>query len=610
MELFHLSVFSVVIFLFHAAKKTSSATASSVTCDFEGGMCGWQATPTTGYTFHLHNGSTPDRTSGPDRDHTLQGDDATAGHYVYSSGWDARDIRQVAKLLSPNFTATEPSTLSVWYQMNGNGIGTLTLNLYHWARIQPSSLLWTVSGRQGLGWHKREVVLPTGQWQVEFQSTIKHNYGSDIALDDIQLVPNSQITTSKLPSSIRTTMTSTKTTMTTTTPPGKSTSPILTPTTSLSTRKMTSPGTRIPSSHSSVAALRSTVNRASESTLTTTMLPSRTRTPATQSGQTTSQSTAAETPRSTVATKPSTARSEPTSQSTPMTSTSIGPVTSKSTTTKVHPTRTSSRSSSPATSASLRTSTSSSTTATKVTSKMTSATTSSPTTPSSTTTKVTSKMTSATTSSPTTLSSTTTKVTSKMTSATTSSPTTPPSTTTKVTSKMTSATTMSSSTSRMASEGRTTPPPSSTLYTQKTPTTKPSLSQDTPQPPTSATKKPPITPSSTDEPNTKPGTEEPAVVTPKKDTSTVSTPAQPKSTKKHQGFSDASSSSDKLSSRNKNIIIGVTVGVIVVAMVAIGATYARVRNGKTGQRLGSLYYDDTHDKGQNGIALKTVNITM
>lgn len=91
-----------------------------------------------------------------------------SGYYVFTSGWDAGGTEQVAGLVSPNFTLHEPSTLSFWYQMNGNGIGSLSLLLYQLGRVRSRpSLLWRVTGRQGLDWRQNEAHLYPGHWQVK-----------------------------------------------------------------------------------------------------------------------------------------------------------------------------------------------------------------------------------------------------------------------------------------------------------------------------------------------------------------------------------------------------------------------------------------------------------
>ena len=99
-----------------------------------------------------------------------------SGHYVFSSGWDAGGTDDRAGLLSPNFTVLEPSTLSVWYQMNGNGVGTLSLLLYQLGRVRsrPSSL-WSISGRQGLDWRLKQAHLSPGHWQVNTNTHARIN---------------------------------------------------------------------------------------------------------------------------------------------------------------------------------------------------------------------------------------------------------------------------------------------------------------------------------------------------------------------------------------------------------------------------------------------------
>ena len=95
---------------------------------------------------------------------------------MFSSGWDAGGTDDKAGLLSPNFTVLEPSTLSVWYQMNGNGVGSLSLLLYQLGRVRSRpSKLWSISGRQGLDWHLKQAHLSPGHWQVNTNTHARIN---------------------------------------------------------------------------------------------------------------------------------------------------------------------------------------------------------------------------------------------------------------------------------------------------------------------------------------------------------------------------------------------------------------------------------------------------
>jgi hypothetical protein len=65
--------------------QTPLVVTLAVTCDFETDLCGWQPVPDTGYAFRRHQGPTDDRTSGPDTDHTYQGQNSMLSTLVYHS---------------------------------------------------------------------------------------------------------------------------------------------------------------------------------------------------------------------------------------------------------------------------------------------------------------------------------------------------------------------------------------------------------------------------------------------------------------------------------------------------------------------------------------------
>ncbi|KAL8613405.1 hypothetical protein ACOMHN_057125 [Nucella lapillus] len=195
----------VLIIICAAARITSADAATSpVTCDFEAGMCGWYSGSSGGYIFHRHTGPTDDRTSGPDTDHTLP--DIANGHYVYTTGWEANDPQDTTTLLSPPLTLLHPATLTLWYQMKGHGVGTLSLSMYQLTvggageggGRSRAILLWTIRGRQGL------------RCSDVGRTSAKHSYGSDIAIDDISLSEATTTTTTI------TTQTHTQTTASTT----------------------------------------------------------------------------------------------------------------------------------------------------------------------------------------------------------------------------------------------------------------------------------------------------------------------------------------------------------------------------------------------------------
>ncbi|XP_067664631.1 uncharacterized protein [Haliotis asinina] len=153
-----------------------------ISCDFEDGLCGWSDLSNSSYDWTRHSGPTADFTSGPDNDHTFK--DGT-GHYVYTSGQRAARS-SVAQLRSSTVILTSSVNLTFWYHMNGNGIGNVSL-IREDNDTDDGIVLWSRHGRQGFNWLESHITLDPGTFQLQFESTVSHPYGSDMALDDIRL---------------------------------------------------------------------------------------------------------------------------------------------------------------------------------------------------------------------------------------------------------------------------------------------------------------------------------------------------------------------------------------------------------------------------------------
>ncbi|XP_046545765.1 MAM and LDL-receptor class A domain-containing protein 1-like [Haliotis rubra] len=187
---------------------------TALSCNFDHGYCGWKQSWSDQLDWRIGKGATSDATSGPKQDHT-----SGRGQYVYIRGEDARDANAHATLVSPFLRVTSVITLTFWYHMNGNGIGTLSMSML------PASggrfLLWRLSGRQGNEWKQAQVKIPPGLYEVELEASARLHIGSDIAVDDIHVTHEPpEVTGITRPS------TTTTTTTTTTTPtPTPSTTP-------------------------------------------------------------------------------------------------------------------------------------------------------------------------------------------------------------------------------------------------------------------------------------------------------------------------------------------------------------------------------------------------
>lgn len=143
---------------------------------------GWVMTPTTGYAYRVHTGTTPTINTGPDFDHTTG-----TGKYVYAET-DAGTSGDVAYLYSPclNITNVAVPSLEFWYHMYGSTINYMKVQV--WSGNQFVDL-WTKSGDQGNSWKKAEINLSNykGLTQLRFIVSRAAAYYGDIALDDIKV---------------------------------------------------------------------------------------------------------------------------------------------------------------------------------------------------------------------------------------------------------------------------------------------------------------------------------------------------------------------------------------------------------------------------------------
>lgn len=161
------------------------------TCDFEGShadsgyYCGYTQDSTDQFDWQLHSGTTGTSGTGPLYDHTYG---TRNGHYVFIESSSPQHPGDKARLDSP---VNQPSTsgsacITFWYSMKGRDIGTL--NLYKKVGNDRGTAIWTLSGDQGLQWHKAQAtVTGTVPYQISFEGVVGNGFRSDIAIDDINI---------------------------------------------------------------------------------------------------------------------------------------------------------------------------------------------------------------------------------------------------------------------------------------------------------------------------------------------------------------------------------------------------------------------------------------
>ncbi|XP_061195919.1 MAM and LDL-receptor class A domain-containing protein 1-like [Saccostrea echinata] len=187
------TLFLVVIFVLD---HTVSAVLPP-SCTFDDGWCQWRPQNSAqGFQWHLGNGSTPDRSSGPVGDHTTK---FRNGSYIFIKGIEAHRNKSIKAVVEANIDVTSDLQVSFWYFMNGVGIGILTLNKMEGDGSKTE--LWRKEGRQNRGWNQATISLPRGSFVLSFEASARLFYGSDLAVDDIEITPI-QTTTNPPPSTL------------------------------------------------------------------------------------------------------------------------------------------------------------------------------------------------------------------------------------------------------------------------------------------------------------------------------------------------------------------------------------------------------------------------
>ena len=160
-----------------------------VICDFGGG---WTQDPGDGNDWRVNNGGTPSDFTGPDGDNPND-----LGNYLYIEA--SQTFNLVSNVISPCFDldVIGDAELSFFYHMFGDDMGTLNVDISNDGGATWNNL-WSqtgeVQGAHSDAWI--EVVIDlfgyTGPSQFRFQGIAGPNFESDMAIDDVSLVPNSE----------------------------------------------------------------------------------------------------------------------------------------------------------------------------------------------------------------------------------------------------------------------------------------------------------------------------------------------------------------------------------------------------------------------------------
>ncbi|CAC5426136.1 unnamed protein product [Mytilus coruscus] len=154
-------------------------------CNFEAGICEWNAELTPKYTWKIFSGKTPSPETGPGVDHTSG---SSHGHYIYLEA-TAVQKGATSKLTSNTINTVDGVCLTFWYHMYGKSMGTL--NVYTESG-NITTRYWSQSGNQGNSWNFVSFDISSSEpYTITFEGVCGDFCTSDIALDDIVILQRS-----------------------------------------------------------------------------------------------------------------------------------------------------------------------------------------------------------------------------------------------------------------------------------------------------------------------------------------------------------------------------------------------------------------------------------
>ncbi|KAH9494980.1 hypothetical protein Btru_018316 [Bulinus truncatus] len=149
-------------------------------CNFESGFCTWSNTRSgDNFDWIIGSGSTPSYNTGPLFDNTI-GDNT--GHYAFIEASAPQSVGDKAFLVSQKFSSSQVRCLHFFYNMFGQGIGTLNVYM-NTTNLQK---VWSLSGSQGRSWSPASVSFDSlVPYQIIIEGTVGSSYEGDLAIDDI-----------------------------------------------------------------------------------------------------------------------------------------------------------------------------------------------------------------------------------------------------------------------------------------------------------------------------------------------------------------------------------------------------------------------------------------
>ena len=168
---------------------SNGACPNPGSCDFEKDMCTWtNANAGDNFDWERAQGKTVSTGTGPTNDHTLN---TPYGTYLYIEASTPRVTGDKAWLVSTTFQNNTNYCFSMWYNMNGAGMGTLNIKVWPYNTGSSKTMVWTKSGNQGTQWKQMQTDIQSkgANYRVVIEAVRGPTFNSDIAIDDIVMTP-------------------------------------------------------------------------------------------------------------------------------------------------------------------------------------------------------------------------------------------------------------------------------------------------------------------------------------------------------------------------------------------------------------------------------------
>uniref|UniRef100_A0A7M5U4P5 Uncharacterized protein n=1 Tax=Clytia hemisphaerica TaxID=252671 RepID=A0A7M5U4P5_9CNID len=156
----------------------------TMTCGFENsGMCGWTQDASDQFDWSKGTGNTTSVHTGPKWDKTYE---TGFGHYLYIEGSYPRQPGDIARIESFEHAPTKGKCFQFYYNMYGNGIGTMNIYIRRGKTVDPKPL-WSLTGEQGREWLRGLVTVEedSTNWKLIIEGIRGGNFNSDIAIDEL-----------------------------------------------------------------------------------------------------------------------------------------------------------------------------------------------------------------------------------------------------------------------------------------------------------------------------------------------------------------------------------------------------------------------------------------